>query len=291
MDRWHEVADGVLVRRHDELDLCLGLVVGGESCLVVDTGLEAAHGADWARLVREVTALPWQVALTHAHFDHAFGTAAFLPCPVWAARGCREALVHGAGAQRDTWARHYRASGRPGLAERIAAVGPVPPDREVDDTVRINLGGRRVVLLATGGGHTDHDLLVHLPGQRVTFAGDLVEHGAPPAYDDADPAVWPAALDRLLALGASTIVPGHGGPVDASFVVTQRAQVAAVAGLCAAVTAGRLTWRQALRDSPYPEQVTRLALARVRPARVAAGTAEGIDMTGSRADHGEHDRR
>ncbi|XVV00123.1 hypothetical protein ACQPW3_21965 [Actinosynnema sp. CA-248983] len=38
MSRWVEVADGVLVRRYAELDRSVGLVVGGESCLVIDTG-------------------------------------------------------------------------------------------------------------------------------------------------------------------------------------------------------------------------------------------------------------
>ncbi|GAA0939763.1 hypothetical protein [Virgisporangium aurantiacum] len=59
MGRWIEAADGVLVRRYQELDLSVGLVVGGESCLVVDTGGDAGQGAEPAA-VREVTPLPWQ---------------------------------------------------------------------------------------------------------------------------------------------------------------------------------------------------------------------------------------
>jgi hypothetical protein len=43
---WQEVGDGVFVRRHAELDLNCGLVVGDGACLVVDTG----H--TWARQPR-----------------------------------------------------------------------------------------------------------------------------------------------------------------------------------------------------------------------------------------------
>ncbi|MGW3296706.1 MBL fold metallo-hydrolase, partial [Streptomyces xiamenensis] len=63
--------------------------------------------------------------------------------------------------------------------------------------------------------------------------GDLVEEsGEPQAGPDADPAAWPAALDRLLELGGpqARYVPGHGAVVDAAFVRAQRAFLAARAG-------------------------------------------------------------
>lgn len=46
---------------------------------------------------------------------------------------------------------------------------------------------------------------------------------------DALPHQWPAALDRLLALGGedARYVPGHGAVVDARFVRDQRAALAA----------------------------------------------------------------
>uniref|UniRef100_UPI000560D63E MBL fold metallo-hydrolase n=1 Tax=Promicromonospora kroppenstedtii TaxID=440482 RepID=UPI000560D63E len=119
MARWIEVADGVLVRRYEELDLSVGLVVGAEGCLVVDTGGDAGQGAELAAAVREVTPLPWQVVLTHSHFDHSFGTEAFAPCAVWAQRGCRADLVATGEHQQEKWARHYRERGEPATADRI----------------------------------------------------------------------------------------------------------------------------------------------------------------------------
>ena len=109
--RWIEVGDGVLARRHTELDLTTGLVLGAEHALVVDTRGDARQGAELAEAVRAVTALPLTVVVTHAHFDHCFGTAAFLPCPVYAHPRCRAALVATAGAQRAEWATYYRDRG------------------------------------------------------------------------------------------------------------------------------------------------------------------------------------
>jgi len=262
MAKWTEVADGVLVRRHREMDLSVGLVVGEESCLVVDTGRDARQGAELAAAVREVTPLPWQVALTHAHFDHSFGTEAFAPCPVWAHRLCRDDLQATGEEQREAVARLYRERGDVEVGDRIAAVRLVLPDRLVDDAAELDLGGRRVVLRHFGPAHTDHDLVVHVPDVGAVLVGDLVEHGAPPHFDDAFPQSWSAALDGVLALDAPIVLPGHVDPVDRDFVRSQRAELATVAELCRDVAAGGLTVEQAVARSPYPEEFTTVALAR-----------------------------
>ncbi|MGI8306177.1 MBL fold metallo-hydrolase [Saccharopolyspora hattusasensis] len=262
MGSWIDVADGVLVRRYDELDLSVGLVVGSARCLVIDTGGDAGQGAELAAAVREVTPLPWSVVLTHAHFDHSFGTEAFTPCPVWAHDRCRTRLVAAGEGQREKWARHYRERGEHEIADRINAVRIALPDNLVDDRAVLDLGGRDVALLHFGPAHTDHDLVVHVPDAGVVFAGDLVEHGAPPQFGDAYPQEWPAALDAILALNAPIVLPGHGEPVDREFVRRQRAELAAVAELCRAVAAGTLTAEQAVARSPFPEQFTMDALAR-----------------------------
>ncbi|OLF16710.1 MBL fold metallo-hydrolase [Actinophytocola xanthii] len=227
--RWTEVAPGVLARRHERLDQTLGLVVGQESCLVVDTGTDEVHGAEWAAAVRAVTPLPWTVVITHAHFDHFCGTAAFTPCPVWAHSGCRPAMLDP--DHRHDWVTRYEREGEAELARRLAAARVVLPTEVFADRATLDLGGRVVELIHPGRAHTDHDVLVHVPDAAVAFAGDLVEQGAPPSVGpDADPGQWPAALDVLLALSPEVVVPGHGDPVDAEFVRAQRAELARASG-------------------------------------------------------------
>lgn len=223
---WLDLGAGVYARRHTELDQTIGLVVGGERCLVIDTGTDEVHGAELAAAVRQMTPLPWTVVLTHAHFDHVFGTAAFGECPVWAHERCRAALL-AVEPHRQDWVARYRAQGRPDLADRLAAARLVPPTDLFTDRVTLDLGGREVALVHPGPGHTDHDVVVHVPDAGVVFAGDLVEQGAPPsAGPDAVLAAWPAALDAVLALGAEITVPGHGEPVDRAFVLAQRGELA-----------------------------------------------------------------
>lgn len=263
MDGWIEFADGVLVRRHAELDLSVGLVLGSEQALVVDTRGDTTQGGELAGAVRQVTSLPWQVVLTHAHFDHCFGTAAFLPATIRAHERCAPHLRRTAAAQRAEWTAHYRAEGRYETAEALAATEPVLPDHEVHDKTALALGDRTVELIHPGLGHTDHDLVVHVPDAAVVFAGDLVEHGAPPAFEDSQPLEWPATLDALLRLRPLTVVPGHGDPVSCEFVLRQRDELAVLAELCRAVATGSLAAAEALHRSPYPAETTRTALGRV----------------------------
>ncbi len=245
---WVEVCDGVLARRYAELDLTVGLVLGAERALVVDTRGDAEQGAELATAVRAVTSAPLVVAITHAHFDHCFGTAAFLPATVYAHPRCRAVLAATGAAQRAEWVAHYRSRGDVHTAAALAATDPPLPDATAPAV--LDLGGRTVDLLDLGRGHTDHDIVVRV--SDVVFAGDLVEQSASPAFDDAVVPDWPGTLTALLALGPRVVVPGHGDPVDAAFVTEQRDRLIEVATLHAAVGRGELDAADAARRSPYP---------------------------------------
>jgi glyoxylase-like metal-dependent hydrolase (beta-lactamase superfamily II) len=240
------------------LDLNCGLVVGDDACLVVDTRSHLDEAADLIAAVRAVTPHPWTVVNTHAHYDHCFGNVAFRPAPVWGSRGCAADLVARGEQQRAALVREFREAGDDRAANLAAQVPLDPPDHLVDDVAALDIGGREVVLRFLGRGHTDHDLVVEVecPGEKtVLFAGDLVEEGAPPAFEDAHPADWPATLGRLHALARGPVVPGHGAVVDASFVGRQREELLAV---LTALREGRLD------RGPYDAATMRAAAVRLR---------------------------
>ncbi|MGW5195988.1 MBL fold metallo-hydrolase [Streptomyces spiralis] len=232
---WERLAEGVGRVRLPVWDCTVGLVVSGGSTLLVDAGSSLAEGARLRAQARElgggdVTLL----ALTHPHFDHVFGAARFEDAGVFAAEGSRTVFdgVHGRAELRADAVRN----GLDARAADEAVAALVRPGREVSGRLTLALDGGREVLLATvGPGHTAHDLAVVVPGERpVVFCGDLVEEsGEPQAGPDAVPSEWPAALDRLLALGGeeALYVPGHGAVVDAAFVRAQRDALAARFGV------------------------------------------------------------
>jgi glyoxylase-like metal-dependent hydrolase (beta-lactamase superfamily II) len=259
--RWIEVGDRLYARRHVALDQTLGLIVGDERCLVVDSGTDEVHGADWLAAVREVTPLPWTLLITHAHWDHFFGTAPFTPCEIWSHPVCRQEIAENAEDHRARGLRNYPDGTE--QREWMAAARVVLPTEPVDPSSTVDLGGRVITLTHPGRGHTGGDVVVHVPDAATVFAGDLVEQGAPPAIGpDAYPLDWPSTLDTVLTLGPETVVPGHGELVGPVFVREQRDELAVVAGLYRAVSAGELTVEEAILRSPYPEDYTRPTLVR-----------------------------
>jgi glyoxylase-like metal-dependent hydrolase (beta-lactamase superfamily II) len=258
---WREVGERVFRFRYRSLDLNVGAVVGDGEVLVVDTRGWRAQAAELLADLRALTPLPpRQVVNTHAHFDHCFGNDAFLPAAIWGHARCIENL-RGRGEEQRGDMRRWM----PEAAAELAAVRIVPPDHPVPDAgATLEVGGRPVELRFLGRGHTDHDLVVLVPDAGVMFAGDLVEEGAPPSYDDAFPLEWPATASRLLDLAPPVIVPGHGAVVGRDFLRRQRDELAAMADLCRRVAADELPVGQALRRVPFPEPTAREALQRAR---------------------------
>jgi glyoxylase-like metal-dependent hydrolase (beta-lactamase superfamily II) len=223
---WERLAAGVGRCRLPVWDCTAGLVVGDGTALLIDAGSSLREGA----LLR--TRAQWlaghrvtHLALTHPHFDHVFGAAAFAGAEVFGAVGMDGVLL-GTRARAELRADAIRNGlDEPAATEAVDHL--VVPRHHVSGEWTLDLGGGRQVLLANvGPGHTAHDLAVLVPGfPEVVFCGDLVEEsGTPQAGPDAVPARWPDALDRLLALGGedALYVPGHGAVVDAAFVRAQR---------------------------------------------------------------------
>ncbi|MGI5425737.1 MBL fold metallo-hydrolase [Streptomyces sp. CA-179760] len=232
---WVRVAAGVGRCRLPVWDCTAGLVAGEGAVLMIDAGSSPAEGARLRSQARSLTGhRVTHLALTHPHFDHVFGAAAFPEAEVFGAVGVDSVLTR----VRDR--EELRADAvRNGLAAPVARESAdrlVPPRHLVSGEWTLDLGGGRQVLLANvGPGHTAHDLVVLVPGDpEVVFCGDLVEEsGEPQAGPDAVPSHWPAALDRLLDLGGedALYVPGHGAVVDAAFVRAQRDALAARFGV------------------------------------------------------------
>jgi glyoxylase-like metal-dependent hydrolase (beta-lactamase superfamily II) len=228
---WEDLAPGVVRRRLPHWDATVGAVRGEAGVLLVDTGSTLREGGELRAQVRALFDRPvTHIALTHPHFDHVLGTAAFAGVEVYGPHGIETAL-----RDRDELRADAVRQGVPPAEAAEAADVLVVPQHPVAGERTLDLGGgREVVLAGLGPAHSSCDLAVLVPGSpAVVFCGDLVEESGPPqAGPDAHPARWPAALDRLLELGGgdAVYVPGHGAVVDAAFVRRQREGLAAALG-------------------------------------------------------------
>lgn len=187
-----------------------GFVITDEGVVVFDALGTPALGEAMLAAIRKLTTLPIQlVIVSHYHADHVYGLPA----------------LKAAGAE--IWAHHkgadYFNSGlaEERLAQRRRDLYPfvdentriVRPDLWLMGDTDFRLGGVTFRIVYSGGAHAPEDLLLHVVEERVLFAGDLLFVGRLPFVGNADSRGWLKAMERMIAMQPSLVVPGH-GPVS-----------------------------------------------------------------------------
>jgi len=214
-----EIGANVYVIPDHRIDLVpnVGIVVGEDAVLVVDTGMGLANGRRVLERARELAAgRPLLLTLTHFHPEHGFGAQAF--------EG--EAVLVYNRVQKEELDEKFAEfvemfSGfAPAIADILADVRLVVPRITYVDAADIDLGGTTVQLRYFGPAHTRGDQVVFLPGPRILFAGDLVENRFFPILPDPDAhgSLWIDLLERLDGLGPAVVVPGHGAVGGAGLI-------------------------------------------------------------------------
>jgi len=93
--------------------------------------------------------------------------------------------------------------------EQVKEIRVTPPTVTLDRKMTLFRGGREIQLLYFGRGHTDTDVVIFLPKEKIVCTGDLME-SVISYMGDAYVTEWPATLDRLMTLDFDTVMPGHG---------------------------------------------------------------------------------
>jgi cyclase len=171
------------------------MIVGEEGVILIDDKFPQDH-EDIMKFVREVTDAPLLYVInTHMHPDHVGGNPAMqdIGAHVIASENARRIM-----AERQ----------QPGL-----------PNITLRDYMRIWLDDMPIDLHYFGAGHTDGDIVIHLPTESVVVTGDLfalygpyravIDYSAGGSLRD-----WTRTLERMLQLDFETVVAGHSGATD-----------------------------------------------------------------------------
>ena len=168
-------------------------LVGDKGILVVDTGLNADEGEKLLHAIRQVSNLPVQyIVNTHYHPDHQGGNATVGP----------EALVISTDFTRE---RTVELMKNP----KMESFHFQPAELTFQKQITLHLGPSPVEIYFPGKAHTSGDALVYFPRQQAIAMGDLFLNRSSPAMDDGSAESWIHALDHVLELPVTSVVPGH----------------------------------------------------------------------------------
>jgi quinoprotein relay system zinc metallohydrolase 2 len=188
---------------HDDI-ANIGFIVGSRCVAVIDAGGSMRIGRALRSAIRQRTARPiCYVINTHVHVDHVLGNAAFRqdrPSFVghWALATAME-------RSRDFFLHNYAED----LDQPADAGQIIGPDRTVQQSLELDLGGRQLRLQSWPTAHTDCDLTVLDERSGTLWAGDLLFRDRLPAVDGSVSG-WLAVIDQLALLQVQRTVPGHG---------------------------------------------------------------------------------
>jgi len=250
-----------------------GLVRGGRASLLVDTLYDHALTRRMLTRMERVTggAAIESVVNTHANGDHCWGNALLsdkkiisseatahemreLPPRLMQVLVASARTISGSSAAQRALRLLARVGIKPAAhlvdaayfiveafgAFDFGAVQLRVPDTTFQGTLELDLGDKLVQLIEVGPAHTRGDVLVHVPGERVIYTGDILFIDSHPIMWAGPVANWIAACDRILALDVDTVVPGHGPITDKQGVrevrdywvqLKQRAEQARAAGV------------------------------------------------------------
>ncbi|HET9699095.1 MAG TPA: MBL fold metallo-hydrolase [Terriglobales bacterium] len=218
------------------------VVIGERQVLVVDTCFEQSAAREDIAQIRQWTDKPVAFVLnTHFHNDHNLGNRAYMTAfpavTIVAHTETKKSMdMYGPGSLRrelksieslqkmletgkDSAGTALTDEDRTLVKSIIAARQPAIDELKqvqfqsatltFDSDLTIDLGNREVQIKYLGKGNTAGDAIAYLPKEKILVAGDLVAYPTPNTFDGY-PSEWVDTMDRLAALDADTIVPGHG---------------------------------------------------------------------------------
>lgn len=183
-----------------------GFVVGAEGVVAIDTCSTEKRTRDFLSTMRTVTDADLRVVVnTHHHGDHTHGNYLTHPAAIVAHDNCRDEML-AAGIHTHAYDGVF---GDP--APDWGDLELAPPMLTFADHMHVHTGDMGMELHYIGGpAHTTNDIVAWLPEQQTLFSGDLVFNGGTPFVLMGSVSGSLAAVERLRAFDAATIVPGHG---------------------------------------------------------------------------------
>ncbi len=199
-----EIADGIFTIVHGQGEVGVSnatFVLEKDRAFVIDTMTFPEMATYMADEIARHGAHVETVLNTHHHIDHMGGNKVFADAQI-IAHPISIGAVQKLGLPSPIYDRLM-----PQFKDRFAELELVIPAPLPDQTT-LPRGGE---LLAFTPAHTPADVAVWFPQTRVLLTGDICFKGVVPLAVNGLISGWIEALDTLIALDPTVVVPGHGG--------------------------------------------------------------------------------
>jgi cyclase len=203
-----------------------GLVTDGDQALLIDTLFDERLTTAMLASMRDATGFGADriglVVNTHSNGDHTFGNRLVENAVIYAsAAAAAEMRDEGNPQMLAAMMKNADSMGEVGAffkkifgAFDFAGVTMRFPDRTFTGELTLTVGGKQVNLIQVGPAHTAGDVIAYVPANRVVYTGDILFIDGTPIAWAGPVANWIKACDRITALDADAIVPGHGPITD-----------------------------------------------------------------------------
>ena len=199
-----------------------GVIIGDKDVIVVDSLTNAAMTQSLLAEISRVTDKPVRFLVnTHSHFDHVYTNHFFPEATVISAHRGREETK----ANRKVQDRHDALFARLFPDVDLRGGRYTVQDMSFSGNLSLYQGEREVRVIELGVGHSESDVVVHLPGEKIVFCGDVFLNGVPPLPGDGHVTQTIAHYKAIEALEANMYVAGHGDPGSLAEVRAQRTQL------------------------------------------------------------------
>ena len=218
----------VLIEKNRVCDANSGLINRGGG-VVIDTQSDLAHARQMIEMFSKVwPAMPKRIIITHEDGDHVWGNQLFEDAEIIAHKSVPERmklvadpgeiqhLLHGVA---NVTTRPALQALHPGVAAaglqlledyNFDGVELIPPTTLFDTHYELDLDGTEVHVIYVGPCHQVGDTIIHVPKERVVFAGDAIFQQCTPMGWVGSYEKWFQCLDLIVQLDPEVIVPGHG---------------------------------------------------------------------------------
>ena len=202
-----------------------GLIVDGDESLIVDTLFDEKLTQEMLESMKKAEPLGMKnihaLINTHSNGDHCNGNNCVETKEIICSQATLEEMSHESpeimaalikqapemGALGKYFLECFGSFNFEGVTKKL-------PNTTFSGQTQRQVGDKVVELIEVGPAHTNGDVLVHVPSDKVVFTGDILFIEGHPILWAGPVRNWIKACDRIIAMEVDFVVPGHGPVTD-----------------------------------------------------------------------------